>query len=110
MSKREEWERNYFDVYYPLDERVPRVKRLPDSQLVHVSPVGNGKRNFGVSRIAALVLVMEPAGLMRIDPAPLEITLGLSPVESRVAASLAEGKTVRDIATSMARSEHASGH
>ncbi|MCY3822328.1 MAG: LuxR C-terminal-related transcriptional regulator [Nitrospinae bacterium] len=32
-----EFEREYFDVYYPLDERVPRVRQFPDSQLVHVS-------------------------------------------------------------------------
>ena len=30
-------EREYFDVYYPLDERVPRLRRLPDSRLVHVT-------------------------------------------------------------------------
>ncbi len=30
-------ERLYFDGYYPRDERVPRLRRLPDSQLVHVT-------------------------------------------------------------------------
>ena len=30
-------EREYFDVYHPLDERVPRLLRLPDSRLVHVT-------------------------------------------------------------------------
>ena len=29
-------EREYFDVYYPRDERVPRLRQLPDSRLVHV--------------------------------------------------------------------------
>ena len=74
--------------------------------VVHVSPVGHGDRDFGASRIAALVLIVEPAGLMRIDPALLGTTLGLTPIESQVAALLAEGRTVRDIATSMARSEN----
>ena len=32
-----ELERLYFDVYHGLDERVPRVRQLPDSQVVHVS-------------------------------------------------------------------------
>ena len=32
----EEIEREYFDVYYPIDERVPRLRRLPDSKVVHV--------------------------------------------------------------------------
>ena len=74
--------------------------------VVHVSPVGHGDGDFGVSRIAALVLIVEPAGSMRIDPALLGTTLGLTPIESQVAALLAEGRTVRDIATSMERSEN----
>ena len=35
-ERREEGERLYFDTYHALDERVPRLRRLPDSQLVHV--------------------------------------------------------------------------
>ena len=30
-------EREYFDVYHPLDERIPRLRRLPDSRLVRVA-------------------------------------------------------------------------
>ena len=30
-----EFEREYFDVYFPLDERLPRLRRMPDSQLFH---------------------------------------------------------------------------
>ncbi len=30
-------EREYFDVYHPLDERVPRLRQLPDSRLVHAT-------------------------------------------------------------------------
>ena len=30
-------EREYYEVYYPLDERVPRVRHLPDSQLFHTT-------------------------------------------------------------------------
>ena len=73
---------------------------------VHVCPVGDGEREFGAHRIAALVLIGEPAGLTRIDPALLRTTLDLTPTESRVAALLAEGRTVRDIAKLMARSEN----
>ena len=36
-QRREEQEREYLGVYYPVDERVPRVRRLPDSRLVHVT-------------------------------------------------------------------------
>ena len=44
-----------------------------------------GRVIFGASHIAALVLVVEPAGLTRIDPALLEATLSLTPTESQVA-------------------------
>ena len=30
-------EREYLEVYHPLDERVPRVRQLPDSHLVHAT-------------------------------------------------------------------------
>ena len=32
-QRRDDLERVYFDVYYPWDERVPRLRQLPDSQL-----------------------------------------------------------------------------
>ena len=35
-QRRHEWEREYFGVYYPRDERVPRLRQLPDRRLVHV--------------------------------------------------------------------------
>ena len=30
-------EREYLEVYHPIDERVPRLRQLPDSRLVHVT-------------------------------------------------------------------------
>ena len=30
-------EREYFENYYPWDERVPRLRKLPDGQIVHTS-------------------------------------------------------------------------
>lgn len=35
-QRREDFERLYFDDYWSRDERVPRLRRLPDSRLVHV--------------------------------------------------------------------------
>ena len=32
----EELEREYLDVYWQIDEAAPRIRRLPDSKLVHV--------------------------------------------------------------------------
>ena len=34
---RADLEREYVEVYHPIDERVPRVRQLPDSRLVHVT-------------------------------------------------------------------------
>ena len=36
-ERNEDWEQTYFGEYYPADERVPRVSRLPDGHLVHVA-------------------------------------------------------------------------
>lgn len=36
-QRRQDWEREYFEVYHPRDERAPRVAQLPDSRLVHVT-------------------------------------------------------------------------
>ena len=32
-----ELEREYYEVYYPLDERAPRMRCAPDSRLYHVT-------------------------------------------------------------------------
>ena len=34
---RSDWQREYFRVYYPADEHLPRLRRLPDSKIVHVT-------------------------------------------------------------------------
>ena len=36
-QRHEDLEREYLEVYHPIDERVPRVRQLPDSRLVHVT-------------------------------------------------------------------------
>ena len=35
-QRQEDLEREYLEVYHPIDEHVPRVRQLPDSRLVHV--------------------------------------------------------------------------
>ena len=32
-----DWEREYLDIYHPIDERIPRARQLPYSHLVHVT-------------------------------------------------------------------------
>ena len=36
-QRREDWEREYFTDFHARDERIPRLRMLPDSDLVHVS-------------------------------------------------------------------------
>ena len=72
---------------------------------LHVSPVGDGPADFGVRRVAVLVLVVDPARRPRIDAQRVAVTLGLTPSEGRMAALLAEGLTVREIAAAMQWSE-----
>ena len=65
---------------------------------LHVHPVEAGQADFGGRRVAALVLVVDPAHRPRIDPARVSVLLGLLPAEGRVSALLAEGRPVREIA------------
>ena len=65
---------------------------------LHVSPVGDAKVDFGGRRVAALVLVVDPARRPRIDAQRVAKTLGLTPSEGRMAALMAEGLKVREIA------------
>ena len=69
--------------------------------VVHVKPVGGRQLDVGLPRFAVLVLLTEPDSVSRIDPARMAATLGLTLVESRIAAGLAEGRTVREIAATL---------
>lgn len=75
--------------------------------IVHVKPVGAPQTDFGAQRVAALVLIAEPGRRPRIDRGLIASVLGLTPGESQVAAWLAEGQTVRDIAMTTGRTESA---
>ena len=69
---------------------------------VHVNPVPPaGKRRLIV---AALVTIVDPWVTIPVDPEQVGISLGLTPAESGVAAWLAEGSTVAEIAERTARS------
>ena len=79
---------------------VGRAGRRP-SLAVHLQPVGD--RQFDVA--AALVLVVDPERGPLLDPGLVAATLGLTPAESWVAAALAQGHSVRDIAMATARQD-----
>ena len=65
---------------------------------LHVMPVGDAAADFGGRRVAALALVVDPARRPRIDAHRVAVTLGLTASEGRMAALMAEGLRVREIA------------
>ena len=72
---------------------------------LHVSPVGmDGTVEPRSGRTGALVLVIDPADRLRLDPGAVGTLLGLTPAESHIAAALVEGMSVRDIAARTGRS------
>ncbi len=79
----------------------PGLSRL----VVHVTPVPVRREAFVIGGAAALVLVVDPAGAPRIDAERMAEALGLTRAESRVAAALAEGASVRAIAAATGRKE-----
>ena len=84
--------------------QLGRVSGLPPF-VVHIKPVGVPQPDYGARPVAALVLIVEPGRHPRLDPALVARTLRLTPAESQVAAWLADGKTVRDIALATGRRE-----
>ena len=74
--------------------------------VLHLSPVTDGGSDIRARRVAALALIVDPGSRTRIDPELVAATLDLTPMESRVAVWLAEGKTVRNIAQALGRTEN----
>ena len=68
---------------------------------LHVNPVNHAR----ASRVGALVLVVDPADRAVVDPMFVTSALGLTLAESHIAVSLAQGKSVRDLAIETGRSE-----
>ena len=66
---------------------------------LHVMPVGDAAADFGGRRVAVLVLLVDPARRPPINAQRVAVTLGLTASEGRMAALLAEGLKMREIAT-----------
>ena len=73
--------------------------------LVHVMPVTDRASGFRASRVNALLLVVDPERKIRTDPAVIGAAMGLTPTESRLAAMLAMGRTLQEIAVVTNRAE-----
>ena len=68
---------------------------------LHVSPVNHAR----ATRVGALLLVVDPADRAVVDPMFVTSALGLTLAEGHIAVSLAQGKSVRDLAIETGRSE-----
>jgi len=73
--------------------------------VVHIKPVAVPQVDYGARHTAALILIVEPGSRHGIDPDLVAGILGLTPMESRVAVWLAEGKSVREMAEATGRTE-----
>lgn len=82
---------------------IRRPSGLP--LLVHVHPINVRRMDFGAERLAALVMIRDPDA-HRVDARLVADVLGLTPAESRVAALLAMGRSVREIARETGRAEN----
>ncbi len=75
---------------------------------LHVCPVESRDASLGalgLAKVAAVVLIVDPEARPRLDPQRVASVLGLTRAEAKVAAALAEGYSVRDIAAAIHRAE-----
>ena len=71
---------------------------------LHATPVSDRGMEVRPSRIAAVVMIVDPVGHTRIEAEHVSAVLGLTPAEGRVALMLAHGNTIGDIAVAVGRS------
>ena len=83
------------------------VRRLATLKplVLHVNPLDQRQADCRSWPVVALVLVVDPRSDTRIDPDLVAESLGLTPMENRVAVMMAEGKAVREIAAATGRKE-----
>ena len=75
------------------------------SLAVYVNPLSGAGTDFVLQSTAAWVLVVDPTGHSTIDPGLVAATLDLTPSQSQIAAMLAEGHSVADIAAATGRQQ-----
>jgi len=85
---------------------VVRRSLLLPRLVLHIGPMAEGQLGLPPGRIAALVLVVDPASRVAVDPSLVAAALDLTPAESHIAVSLFQGNTVHDIAIATGRTEN----
>ncbi len=85
-QRREDLEREYLENYHPTDERIPRLRQLPDSRLVHIQDLYTAEELKTSPTYNELLLRVDRQNSMnvRLDgPDGSHITWGLGdPVDS----------------------------
>ena len=81
-----------------------RRAAAPLPLVVHLMPLGRPE-TAACTWPGAAVVVVDPARRPRLDPALVAAGLGLTPMESRVAVLLTEGKSLREVAAATERKE-----
>ena len=86
-----------------------QLRRLPGLPpfTVHIKPLAVRQPDYGARHVAAQVLIVEPGRRHRVDPDLVARMLDLTPAESEVAVSLAEGRSVWDVAEATGRTKTA---
>ena len=77
---------------------VGRPSCLP-AYTLRTSPIVVPNGDLGGRRAVVVVWIVDPAAKISVSHEPIAELLGLTAAQSRVAAALAEGRTVREIAT-----------
>lgn len=81
--------------------RSSSISRL----MVHAVPLGEWHGDCAGPQVAALAFVVDPERQVRIDPGVVREALGLTRAESQIAAKIAAGSSVRELALATARRE-----
>ena len=71
--------------------------------MLHVHPVGDHETDLGAWPVAALVLLVDPAQRIAVDPSVAAAALGLTPTQSQVAVLMAQDIAVPEIAARLDR-------
>ena len=88
----------------PAGGSMPVHRHAGPPLALHATPMSGALSDVGPGSVAAVVIVADPLDKPEIDEVRLAALLGLTPMQSRVAASLAGGGTVRSIAAAVNRS------
>lgn len=75
------------------------------SLILHACPVSVDRTSIETQRVVTQVLLTESGSGGPIDPGPIAAAHGLTPTEAKIAALLAEGRTVSEIVASTGRKE-----